>query len=89
MLGNNRIVTRILADELFKLSSMQRYKLQRILTHSFSRVVLRALIDAKGSGVDVHIFVTESHPDVSGRRPSSLCLFIFRLVYYFFSHYKG
>uniref|UniRef100_A0A914ZVB0 Translation initiation factor eIF2B subunit alpha n=1 Tax=Parascaris univalens TaxID=6257 RepID=A0A914ZVB0_PARUN len=39
----------------------------RILTHSFSRVVLRALIDAKGAGVDVHIFVTESHPDVSGK----------------------
>uniref|UniRef100_A0A914S6E5 Translation initiation factor eIF2B subunit alpha n=1 Tax=Parascaris equorum TaxID=6256 RepID=A0A914S6E5_PAREQ len=61
------IVTRILADELFKLSNIQWYTLQRILTHSFSRVVLRALIDAKGAGVDVHIFVTESHPDVSGK----------------------
>lgn len=44
----------------------------RILTHSFSKVVLEALIDAKKSGINVHIFVTESQPDISGRKALTL-----------------
>ncbi|VDM46263.1 unnamed protein product [Toxocara canis] len=39
----------------------------RILIHSFSRVVLKTLIDAKQAGVNVHVFVTEANPDANGR----------------------
>ncbi|VDK30111.1 unnamed protein product [Anisakis simplex] len=38
----------------------------KILTHSFSRVVLQALLDAKKAGANVHIFVTEAQPDAAG-----------------------
>lgn len=40
--------------------------LQRVLTHSFSKVVLQVLSDAKKDGVNAHVFVTESRPDESG-----------------------
>ncbi|MFH4981858.1 hypothetical protein AB6A40_008567 [Gnathostoma spinigerum] len=40
----------------------------RILTHSCSRCVLRALVDAKKDGVSVEVFVTEAQPGLSGRR---------------------
>ncbi|KAM3723149.1 Translation initiation factor eIF-2B subunit alpha [Dirofilaria immitis] len=38
----------------------------RILTHSYSKVVLEVLLHAKRNGVNAHIFVTESRPDESG-----------------------
>uniref|UniRef100_A0A915PSE5 Translation initiation factor eIF2B subunit alpha n=1 Tax=Setaria digitata TaxID=48799 RepID=A0A915PSE5_9BILA len=38
----------------------------RILTHSYSKVVLEVLLHAKRDGVDAHVFVTESRPDESG-----------------------
>lgn len=39
----------------------------KVLVHSFSRVVLGALIKAKKNGNDFHVFVTESQPDSSGK----------------------
>jgi translation initiation factor eIF-2B subunit alpha len=39
---------------------------QRILTHSYSKVVLEALQKAFQLGISFHVFVTESRPDSSG-----------------------
>ncbi|TKR77030.1 hypothetical protein L596_018080 [Steinernema carpocapsae] len=39
----------------------------KIMTHSFSKVVLEALVDAHKDGIDMHVFVTESQPDGSGK----------------------
>ncbi|VDK68426.1 unnamed protein product [Onchocerca ochengi] len=38
----------------------------RILTHSYSKVVLEVLLHARRDGVNAHVFVTESRPDESG-----------------------
>uniref|UniRef100_A0A914W425 Translation initiation factor eIF2B subunit alpha n=2 Tax=Plectus sambesii TaxID=2011161 RepID=A0A914W425_9BILA len=40
----------------------------RILTHSYSKVVLEALGKVAASGTSFHVFVTESRPDFSGSR---------------------
>uniref|UniRef100_A0A0R3RJQ8 Translation initiation factor eIF2B subunit alpha n=1 Tax=Elaeophora elaphi TaxID=1147741 RepID=A0A0R3RJQ8_9BILA len=39
----------------------------RILTHSYSKVVLEVLLNAGRRGVNAHVFVTESCPDKSGK----------------------
>uniref|UniRef100_A0A1I7UQM3 Translation initiation factor eIF2B subunit alpha n=1 Tax=Caenorhabditis tropicalis TaxID=1561998 RepID=A0A1I7UQM3_9PELO len=39
-----------------------------ILTHSYSKVVLETILDAHKSGYHLHIWVTESQPDASGKR---------------------
>jgi len=39
-----------------------------ILTHSYSKVVLQAMVAAKNRGSTFHVFVTESQPDASGRK---------------------
>ncbi|CAD6187946.1 unnamed protein product [Caenorhabditis auriculariae] len=39
-----------------------------ILTHSYSKVVLEAICDAHSAGISIHVWVTESQPDASGRR---------------------
>ncbi|ETN71238.1 hypothetical protein RB195_008213 [Necator americanus] len=38
-----------------------------ILTHSYSKVVLEALVTVHRAGTIVHVWVTESQPDASGR----------------------
>lgn len=40
----------------------------KVLVHSFSHVVLGALLTAKQNGNDFHVFVTESQPDLSGKK---------------------
>ncbi|CAD5234885.1 unnamed protein product [Bursaphelenchus xylophilus] len=40
----------------------------KVLVHSFSQVVLGALLAAKRSGNDFQVFVTESQPDASGKK---------------------
>ncbi|CAI4231480.1 unnamed protein product [Auanema sp. JU1783] len=37
-----------------------------ILTHSYSKVVLEALVQAKNHGINNHVWVTQSQPDQSG-----------------------
>ncbi|CAJ0941953.1 unnamed protein product, partial [Mesorhabditis belari] len=39
-----------------------------ILTHSYSKVVLKTLLDAREAGIWFHVYVTESQPDSSGRK---------------------
>ncbi|VDD94796.1 unnamed protein product [Enterobius vermicularis] len=39
-----------------------------ILTHSYSNVVLTALFNAKREGANIHVYVTESQPDASGKK---------------------
>ncbi|KAH7720123.1 initiation factor 2 subunit family protein [Aphelenchoides avenae] len=40
----------------------------KLLVHSYSRVVLEALLDAKAAGESFEVFVTESRPDEAGRK---------------------
>uniref|UniRef100_A0A7E4ZX42 Translation initiation factor eIF2B subunit alpha n=1 Tax=Panagrellus redivivus TaxID=6233 RepID=A0A7E4ZX42_PANRE len=40
----------------------------KVLTHSYSKVVLESLLESKAHGCVFHVFVTESQPDNSGRR---------------------
>ncbi|KAK0416241.1 hypothetical protein QR680_012369 [Steinernema hermaphroditum] len=54
-----------------KISSCARPFLKsgmKVMTHSFSKVVLEALVDAHKEGLDMHVYTTESQPDESGRR---------------------
>lgn len=39
----------------------------KILTHSYSNVVLEALVSAKKEGANMYVYVTESQPDASGK----------------------
>ena len=48
-------------------SSSSISSIQNILTHSYSKVVLETILDAHKSGFHLHIWVTESQPDASGK----------------------
>ena len=41
---------------------------QKILMHSYSKVVLESLTDARKHGCNFHVYITESQPDESGRK---------------------
>jgi translation initiation factor eIF-2B subunit alpha len=40
----------------------------KILTHSYSKVVLESLLEAKKRGCNFHVYATESQPDGSGKK---------------------
>jgi len=40
----------------------------KLLIHSYSKIVLSALLEARRVGHVFHVYVTESHPDSSGKR---------------------
>lgn len=51
---------------LFLLCLLKMTNTQKILTHSFSRVVLRVLEKAAGEKKRFSVYVTESQPDAAG-----------------------
>lgn len=48
---------------------MERSRPQRILTHAYSRVILRVLEAAVAAKKRFSVYITESQPDLSGQVP--------------------
>lgn len=59
------------------------FPLQKILTHSYSRVVLRVLEKAAAEKKRFSVYVTESQPDSAGWVNTNK-LSLFALFYFFF-----